>query len=97
MLTLERENSRSRDLVGVQRALRDEQQCVDLAHGAVDAPPAPHLAEVRDELAAEGRQMILQGHGRDFVRLFLKFQKVLKFQICEQGLSPAPVCAILYE
>ncbi len=39
------------DLLGVQRRGRDEDQRVDLAHGAVDAPAAAHLAKMADEAA----------------------------------------------
>jgi hypothetical protein len=66
MLTLERENSSVLgDLVGVERALRDEEQRVDLPHGAVDAPLAAHLAEVGDELAVEGRKVGGGSHAPD--------------------------------
>ena len=56
MLTLERLG----DLVGVQRAGGGVEQGVDLADGAVDAPAAAHLAEVGHELAAEGREVVVQ-------------------------------------
>ncbi len=44
------------DIVGVQRSGRDEDQCVDLSDGAVDAPAAAHLAEVGNEALHQGRE-----------------------------------------
>jgi len=47
------------DLVGIECPRRNEQQGVDLADGAVDAPTAAHFTEVGDELAVEGRKVVL--------------------------------------
>ena len=44
-----REFQRVGNLVCVQRLGRNEQQGIDLPHGAIDAPAAAHLAEMQHE------------------------------------------------
>ena len=49
------------DIVGAQRLRRQEQQRVDLAHGAIDAPAAAHFAKVQDEaLGLRGNSHLLR-------------------------------------
>jgi hypothetical protein len=70
MLTLERENSSASAMSSAFSARwRDEDQRVDLAHGAVDAPAAAHFAKVGDELAVERGEAWLHCG-----QLFLSFQ-----------------------
>src|ERR1700730_10623581 len=42
------------DLVGGERARRDEEQSVDLSHGAIDTPTSAHFAPVEDEFLGGG-------------------------------------------
>ena len=50
------------DVVGMQGAVGNEDQRVDLADGAIDAPAAAHFAEVQDEALGQGWQV----HFRNF-------------------------------
>ncbi|MCY1226599.1 hypothetical protein D9M72_388390 [compost metagenome] len=68
------------DLVGIERALRQKDQRVDLPDGAVDAPLAAHLAEVGDELAVEGREFGCGGHAADCRAGLLDVRKFPKTQ-----------------
>jgi hypothetical protein len=58
-----REFQRVGNLVCVQRFGRNEQQGIDLPHGAIDAPAAAHLAEMRNKLSAQLRQWFGLRHG----------------------------------
>jgi hypothetical protein len=60
MLTLERENSSASAISSALSARwRDEDQRINLADGAVDAPAAAHFAEMGHKLAAERGEVVL--------------------------------------
>jgi hypothetical protein len=64
MLTLEREHSSASAISSAFSARRrDEDQRIDLADRAVDAPAAAHFAKVADELAVERGEVFLERHG----------------------------------
>jgi hypothetical protein len=52
-----RKIERGGDFVGIERALADEQQGINLADGAVDAPAAAHFAKVQHEALGEFREL----------------------------------------
>ena len=78
MLTLERENSSASAISSAFSRAGDEQQRVDLADGAIDAPAAAHLAEMRDELTRERRRWSWSGMGVTVLLGERNFQSFLK-------------------
>lgn len=60
------------DLVGVERTLGEEEERVDLADRAVDAPAGAHLAEVQDEGGGGGGEV----HVHQYIQEFLKIQDI---------------------
>jgi hypothetical protein len=64
-----RELQRLGNFVGIQGALRDEDQRINLAHGAVDAPAAAHFAKVGDKLAGQRGEGGVKRHGLILIKI----------------------------